>query len=149
MLASRLWLRTAVTTLPMALLFGVISIGANITVEASGMVAAEQPADQLPSLPARTYVIDRYVISPGGNEGAFSERFLLSGTVAQTAVGTTRSTSFRLNHGFWRDFGGPTCCNHDGMRGDVNFDLNGPNIVDLTNLVAYLFGGGDPPVSCP
>lgn len=29
--------------------------------------------------------------------------------------------------------------------GDVNADGDGPNIVDLTYLVAYLFGGGDPP----
>lgn len=40
------------------------------------------------------------------------------------------------------------CCNHDGMRGDINHDLQGPNIVDLTYLVAHLFGGGAPP-PCP
>lgn len=38
-----------------------------------------------------------------------------------------------------------SCCNHDGLRGDVNFDNAGPNIVDLTYLVAYLFGGGPTP----
>jgi len=37
------------------------------------------------------------------------------------------------------------CCNHDGIRGDVNFDLGGPNVADLTYLVDYLFRGGPPP----
>ncbi len=37
------------------------------------------------------------------------------------------------------------CCNHDGVRGDVNQDLQGPNIVDLTYLVAYLFSAGAEP----
>jgi len=41
-----------------------------------------------------------------------------------------------------------TCCNHDGMRGDVNYDLSGPNVADLTYLVDYLFRGGPPP-PCP
>jgi len=41
--------------------------------------------------------------------------------------------------------GGGSCCNHDGIRGDVNYDMAGPNIQDLTFLVAYLFGGGDTP----
>lgn len=31
------------------------------------------------------------------------------------------------------------CCNHDGIRGDVNVDLSGPNIVDLTFLIDGLF----------
>lgn len=37
------------------------------------------------------------------------------------------------------------CCNHDGIRGDVNWDFAGPNIVDLTYFVAYLFAGGEWP----
>lgn len=37
------------------------------------------------------------------------------------------------------------CCNHDGMRGDVNYDLSGPNVADLTYLVDYLFRGGTAP----
>jgi len=37
------------------------------------------------------------------------------------------------------------CCNHDGMRGDVNYDFAGPNIADLTYLVDYLFRGGPEP----
>lgn len=31
------------------------------------------------------------------------------------------------------------------LCGDINADGNGPNIADLTYLVAYLFGGGPPP----
>jgi hypothetical protein len=37
------------------------------------------------------------------------------------------------------------CCNHDGMRGDVNYDLGGPNVADLTFAVDYLFRAGPPP----
>jgi hypothetical protein len=45
-----------------------------------------------------------------------------------------------------RDVGSETpCCNHDGMRGDVNYDSSGPNIADLTYLVSYLFGSGTIP----
>jgi len=37
------------------------------------------------------------------------------------------------------------CCNHDGIRGDVNYDFAGPNIADLTFLVSFLFRGGPAP----
>jgi hypothetical protein len=30
------------------------------------------------------------------------------------------------------------CCNHDGIRGDVNMDNMGPNVSDLTRLVSYI-----------
>jgi hypothetical protein len=30
------------------------------------------------------------------------------------------------------------CCNHDGIRGDVTMDSMGPNISDLTRLIAYI-----------
>ncbi len=36
------------------------------------------------------------------------------------------------------------CCNHDGIRGDANYD-NDLNISDLVFLVNYLFKGGDEP----
>ncbi len=39
-------------------------------------------------------------------------------------------------------FGDTTpCCNHDGLRGDVDYDMS-LNVGDLTYLVAYLFQGG-------
>jgi len=37
------------------------------------------------------------------------------------------------------------CCNHDGIRGDVNYDMS-LNVADLTYLVDWLFySGPDPP----
>ncbi len=39
-----------------------------------------------------------------------------------------------------------SCCNHDGIRGDVNYDVEGPNIADLTYLVDYLFRSGPEPI---
>ena len=36
------------------------------------------------------------------------------------------------------------CCNHDGIRGDANFD-NELNVTDLVFLVNFLFKGGDEP----
>lgn len=90
--------------------------------------------------------INWQVISSGGTDDASSTNFRLSGTVGQTAVGEGSSTNYGMRHGYWQDFGGGAgCCNHDGIRGDENYDMQGPNIVDLTYLVAYLFGGGAPP----
>jgi len=39
------------------------------------------------------------------------------------------------------------CCNHDGIRGDVNYDM-GLNVADVSWLVDYLFFGGPVP-PCP
>lgn len=39
------------------------------------------------------------------------------------------------------------CCNHDGIRGDMNYDL-ALNVADLTYIVNYLFKGGPVP-PCP
>jgi PKD repeat protein len=36
------------------------------------------------------------------------------------------------------------CCNHDGMRGDANYDMT-VNVADPTFLTDYLFFGGDAP----
>ncbi len=36
------------------------------------------------------------------------------------------------------------CCNHDGIRGDFNYDL-ALNVADLSGLVDYLFFEGSPP----
>jgi hypothetical protein len=40
------------------------------------------------------------------------------------------------------------CCNGDGIRGDVNYSLSGPNVSDVTYLAAYLKGLGLVP-PCP
>lgn len=95
--------------------------------------------------PAAGEEINWQVISAGGTHNAGSANFRLSGTAGQTAVGTGSSANFGVNHGFWQEFGGGGCCNHDGMRGDANYDLQGPNIVDLTFIVAYLFSSGEAP----
>jgi hypothetical protein len=31
-----------------------------------------------------------------------------------------------------------SCCNHDGIRGDVNMSTSGPNVADVTRLVSYI-----------
>lgn len=92
--------------------------------------------------------INWQVISSGGNNQGSSGDVLLSGTVGQTAVGNGSSENYGVNHGFWQDFGGSSTCCIPPIRGDVNYDTAGPNIQDLTFLVAYLFGGGEAP-PCP
>jgi hypothetical protein len=96
-----------------------------------------------PVEPAQGEEINWQVISSGGTKGA-STNFQLSGTVGQTVVGVGSSTNFRLSHGFWQEFGPPSCCNGDGIRGDV--DMGGSmNVADVTYLVAYLKGLGPAP----
>ncbi len=91
-------------------------------------------------------VINWQVLSSGGTNGS-STNFQLTGTVAQTAVSEGNSTNFIVKHGYWQTFGAVTCCNHDGIRGDANYDL-ALNVADLTYLVNYLFKGGAAP-PCP
>jgi hypothetical protein len=90
--------------------------------------------------PATGEQIKWQVISSGGSD-ATSGNLWLRGTVGQTAVGIASSGGFNLSHGFWY----ATCCNHDGIRGDV--DMSGTNnVADVTYLVAYLKGlGPEPP----
>jgi len=87
--------------------------------------------------------INWQVISSGGTEGT-STNFALKGTVGQTAAGEGSSTNYGLSHGFWQEFGAPSCC--VGIRGNVDGDPgNQVNVADLTYLVDYLFRGGPPP----
>jgi hypothetical protein len=37
------------------------------------------------------------------------------------------------------------CCNHDGKRGDIDYNFSGPDVADLSYLVDYLFKGGPAP----
>jgi hypothetical protein len=105
---------------------------------ASADLAAEgNKAPSTTAEPTTSEQIPWQVISSGGTRGT-STNYVLTGTVGQTAVGYGSSTNFRLSHGFWQEFGPTTCCNHDGIRGDVNYSLSGPNVADLTYLVAYL-----------
>ena len=84
--------------------------------------------------------IDWQVISSGGENNATSTNFGLSGTVAQTAVGVSSSTNFRLNQGFWQAFGGVDC-----VPGDAD-NSGAVDIDDIVYLVAHIFSGGPPPV---
>jgi opacity protein-like surface antigen len=98
-----------------------------------------------PADPASGEQINWQVISSGGTD-ASSANFGLKGTLGQTAVGVSSSPNFILSHGFWAESaGGGTCCNHDGIRGDVDYNFSGPNVADLTYLVDYLFRGGPTP----
>lgn len=145
MSTSTLWLRAIVMSLPIAFCITRIPISASTSLRRSTTVVDEAPGKVSPSASGRSYVIDRHVLSSGGDAEVFSESFFLSGTAAQTAVGTAQSVSFLLSHGFWQEFSRPACC-IPPLRGNVDYDpLDAINIVDLTYLVDNLFGGGDPP----
>lgn len=75
------------------------------------------------------------VIGGGGTRGT-SPSFILSGTIGQTAAGLGTSTNFRLNSGFWQDFGSGSCC--VGTTGNVD-GVGNVDIADLTFLVDVLF----------
>jgi len=85
------------------------------------------------------------VLAGGGSEGG-STTFRLSGTVGQIGSSQGISEAFGMGTGFWegaRDDETGCCL---GARGNVNSDLDdNVNIADLTYLVGYLFGVGDPP----
>lgn len=130
-------MRTVIIVVGLSLLTGVLYADVIETADSlvqEAQVAAGKTGEQ----------INWQVISSGGTKGS-STNYNLSGTVGQTAVGEGTSTNYGLRHGYWQDFGEGGCCNHDGIRGDENYDLAGPNIVDLTYLVANLFGGGPAP----
>jgi hypothetical protein len=106
-----------------------------------GVAAMEK--ESVTAEPATGEEINWQVISSGGTKGT-STNFVLNGTVGQTAVGYGSSTNFTLSHGFWQSFGGGTCCNGDGIRGDVN--MSGTiNVADASFLMAYLKSIGPAP----
>jgi hypothetical protein len=114
-----------------------------ITLFAVRMGLAADATKAASTEPATGEQIKWQVISSGGTD-ADSGNFWLRGTVGQTAVGYGSSANYGLSHGFWQEFGAPSCCNHDGIRGDV--DMSGSiNVADVTYLVAYLKGLGPAP----
>jgi len=91
--------------------------------------------------------INWQVISSGGTYSN-STNYALRGTVAQTAVGYSSSTNYGLSHGYWQEIAGGSCCNGDGLRGNVDGIAGGGgeiDVADLTYLVAFLFHGGTAP----
>ncbi len=91
--------------------------------------------------------INWQVISGGGSQNGTSTNYVLSGTVAQTAVGGGSSTNYGLNHGYWQDFGGGgVVC--DCTPGDANGSPP-TNIFDITYMISYLYKGGPAPTPYP
>ncbi len=86
--------------------------------------------------------INWQVISGGGSINGTSTNFQLSGTVAQTAVGSGTSTNYGLNHGFWQDIGSSGAVVNCG---DANNNAV-LNILDITYLIAYLYKSGPNPI---
>jgi hypothetical protein len=101
---------------------------------------AQKKATKVSVEPAQGEEINWQVISSGGTKST-SANHVLSGTVAQTAVGHCSSANYGLSHGFWQEY---VCC--VGIRGNVDGDPgDNINVADLTYLVDYLFRGGPPP----
>ena len=129
-----------------ALAAAVLLFLAVINVAAEGKKGASPPQpkstvveqDETPPAPADPAIgeqIKWQVISAGGRTGdPVNADTILGGSVGQTAAGTGIV---------------PTCCNDDGIRGDVDYSGGAPNVGDLSWLVAYLFQGGPPPAPCP
>ncbi len=86
--------------------------------------------------------IRRQVISSGSNKEDSSANYKLSGTVAQTVIGSGNSANHTLGHGFWQSFGIAPC---DCQPGNVNAD-SVINIFDITYLIGHLYIDGPPPI---
>ncbi len=97
--------------------------------------------------------INWQVISSGGNMNGISTNYGLSGTVAQTAIGSGSSTNYGMSHGFWYASGGITSCCILPMRGDLIGDgvpgEIGIDITDLVFMVNYMFKDGLTPECWP
>ncbi|MEE9442813.1 MAG: dockerin type I repeat-containing protein [candidate division Zixibacteria bacterium] len=134
-----------------------------------------QPSTPLlsPTEPESGEQIKWQVISSGSGKST-STTYTLIGTAGQTAVGFGSSTSYDLNHGFWKESGespAPYICgdangddyvnvgdavfiiNHvfkggpapdPVCSGDANDD-DGVNVGDAVYLINHVFKGGDPP----
>ncbi|MBD3401940.1 hypothetical protein GF420_03520 [candidate division GN15 bacterium] len=91
--------------------------------------------------------IDWQVVAGGGGS-ATSTGFMHTGTIGQTATGTSQSSAHTFYAGFWQQFGVTDyCC--VGNTGNVNDDPAGNvDLPDVIYLVNALFLGGPPP-PCP
>ena len=103
--------------------------------DADTAVDTEQKAVAATADPKSGEEINWQVISGGGSMNGTSASYKLSGTVAQTAVGTGTYGTNNINHGFWQDFlSGGGCCD---TPGDANNDgsCNIGDEVFLGNLI--------------
>jgi hypothetical protein len=90
-----------------------------------------------PTAPLAGEEINWQVISQGGTDGG-SASYQLGGTFTQTAIGSGTSASYRVNSGFWQEFGELFLC------GDAN-DNGMVEAGDVVYLLGYLFRAGPPP----
>lgn len=105
------------------------------------------PSPNAQPIPAAGEQIKWWVVGAGGGTSA-STNYKLGSTVGQTAAGMAQSASYKVNQGFWQNFGPASCCT--GTTGNVNMT----GIVDggdLALLVAYLTNapGSKPTLPCP
>jgi hypothetical protein len=92
---------------------------------------------------AQDYSVDRYVIASGGGE-MVSASYSADGTVGQPLTGSSSSTSWIVESGFWAGAGAIGGCEY--VVGDVN-GSSSYNGLDITYGVSFFKGGPLP--ACP
>lgn len=102
----------------------------------SGMVMAGDKA--VPKATTAGEQIKWQVIANGGTAGT-SGSYKLWGTISQTASGPGTSTSYKVNQGFWQNFGSTSGCCVKG--GDANHDGK-LNLLDVAYIVNKLYREG-------
>lgn len=93
-----------------------------------------------PIISAQNYRIDRYVIASGGGDMS-STGYSVNGTIGQPLIGSSSSSSYIVESGFWVGAGGIAACEY--VTGDVN-GSSSYNGLDITYGVAFLKGGNPP-----
>jgi hypothetical protein len=78
------------------------------------------------------------VVSSGGSSGV-STSYKLQTTIGQTATGPGTSTAYKVNQGFWQNFGSTSGCCVKG--GDANHDGK-LNLLDVSYIINKLYRGG-------
>lgn len=81
-----------------------------------------------------------HVISSGGGASS-STNYKLSATAGQAAAGPGTSTNYKVNQGFWQNFGATFCC---ATAGDANNDTH-VNVGDAVFMINYVFKAGAVP----
>lgn len=89
----------------------------------------------------------KWQVVSGGGVSSSSASYKMSATVGQTAAGPVSSASYKLNQGYWQNFSSGGCC--IGTTGNVNKSVGeGPDISDLSLLIAYLTVAPKPALPC-